>query len=82
MEQVAERLVEEAINAALHHAMMELPTMQLAVIRCRFYQQLTRPQTAQQLGITPNEVLREESNALRSLCLSREMQGLRGMVYS
>lgn len=76
LEQVAERLVEETINAALHHAMMELPTTQLEVIRCRFYQQLTRPQTAQQLGITPNEVLREESRALRSLRGDRQVMAL------
>lgn len=67
LEQVHERQAGEAVAHALQRGLNTLPALQIQVIRCRFYAQLTRPQTALKLGVTASQVQREESRALAAL---------------
>ena len=53
-----------------------LSPVQIEVVRCRFYRQYTRPQTARALGIAPGAVLREERGAVRALARDIEVQRL------
>lgn len=53
-----------------------LSPVQVEVVRCRFYRQYTRPQTARALGIAPGAVLKEERGAVRALAMDSEVQKL------
>lgn len=81
IERVQERRTGEAIACALQSSLKALPPLQAQVVHCRFYAQLTRPQTAQRLSLTPAQVRREESRALRSLCLNQEIRAASWTIY-
>ncbi|WP_322174401.1 sigma-70 family RNA polymerase sigma factor [Acutalibacter caecimuris] len=53
-----------------------LSPVQLEVVRCRFYRQYTRPQTARALGIAQGVVLKEERRAVRALAGDEDVRGL------
>lgn len=82
MERVQERQAGQTIVCALQSGLKALPPLQAQIVRCRSYAQLTRPQTAQRLSLAPEQVRREESRALRSLCLNQEIRAASWMLYS
>ncbi len=70
VDDLAERsFLQKAVIAEIRN----LPDIQKAIIRCRYYSKLTSPQTARVLGITPGEARRIEAKALRSLRKSRNL---------
>lgn len=71
LEQTDERYTAQVLTQAICRI---LSPIQIAVVRCRFYQQFTRPQTAQRLGLTAGDVIKEEHKALRALRQDIEVQ--------
>lgn len=72
-EEVDERYTARVLGLAVCRV---LSPVQLEVVRCRFYRQYTRPQTARALGIGPGAVSREEQRALRALAGDEDVRRL------
>ena len=73
LEKVDDRYTARVLGLAVCRV---LSPVQLEVVRCRFYRQYTRPQTARALGITPGAVLKEERRAVMALARDMEVQRL------
>lgn len=86
MEWVQERQAEQTIVCALQSSLNTFPPLQAQVIRCRFYAQLTRPQTAQ---AAESDIGSGAAGGIKSIAKSplesggtgRELGGLFIMIY-
>lgn len=67
LEAVDDAAQQEQLQAVLGEALEALPAPQGNVLRLRFACRKTRPETAQALGISPQEVRKEEQRALQLL---------------
>ena len=67
LEAVDDASQQEQLQAVLGEALEALPAPQGDVLRLRFACRKTRPETAQALGINPQEVRKEEQRALQLL---------------
>ena len=67
LEAVDDAAQQEQLQAVLGEALEALPAPQGDVLRLRFACRKTRPETAQALGISPQEVRKEEQRALQLL---------------
>lgn len=67
LEAVDDASQQEQLQAVLGEALEALPAPQGDVLRLRFACRKTRPETAQALGISPQDVRREEARALQLL---------------
>lgn len=67
LEAVDDASQQEQFQAVLGEALEALPAPQGDVLRLRFACRKTRPETAQALGISPQEVRKEEQRALQLL---------------
>ena len=67
LEAVDDAAQQEQLQAVLGEALETLPAPQGDVLRLRFACRKTRPETAQALGINPQEVRKEEQRALQLL---------------
>ena len=65
LEAVDDAAQQEQLQAVLGEALEALPAPQGDVLRLRFACRKTRPETAQALGISPQEVRKEEQRALQ-----------------
>lgn len=64
-------------NKAVEKALQRLTERQRAVIRCRYWQELTQEQTAKALGISSSTVAHDENKALRILRHPVNSRGLK-----
>lgn len=78
LEEVDDRYTARVLERAVGRV---LSSVQVEVVRCRFYRQYTRPQTARAMGIAPVAVLKEERGAVRALAEDADVRRLGGTFF-
>lgn len=71
LDSVDDLIWHEQLRKAVSDVMRELPEDQTAVMRCRFWENLTQEEAGRQLGYDAGAVRRAEDKALRTLGQSR-----------
>ena len=79
-EDTEEKIWQEQLRETMSSLLQELPAEQMEILRCRFWEDLTREETAERLGNDTGSIRMAESKAMRTLAQPKNRRRLMPFV--